>query len=362
MASDDTGISAQARSARGGRTRRVVPGAAAPRWMAAVAGLAVTATLAAPVSAAHAQPAQPAKPKPSAKQAEAKLTKLNEQVEDLVEKYNQVSEDLKAAKKKLEAAKKAGRSELAAFDEQRARVAQMAANAYKKGDTGGVAGFVGTGDPQAVLDQQAVFTLLQQNRSDDLSQFLATAQRLRREQAQALAAYNEVRTKAKEMREKKAEVEKSIKDQKKLLAKLGEKEDKPGTGGTGGGTGGSYNGPASGSARAALNYAYAQLGKPYVYGGTGPGGYDCSGLTMRSWGAAGVNITRTTNSQWAATKHIDKSALQPGDLVFFRSLGHVGMYVGGGRMIHAPRTGKNVEIVSITSGYYLSTYYGASRP
>ncbi|MFC9976129.1 NlpC/P60 family protein [Spirillospora sp. NPDC127200] len=344
-------------STRGIIARRAVPGAAAPRWMAAVAGLAVTATLAAPVGAAH---AQPAKPKPNAKQAQAKLTKLNEQVEDLVEKYNQVTEDLKAARKKLQAAQKAGKSELAAFDQQRARVAQMAANAYKKGDTGGVAGFVGTGDPQAVLDQQAVFTLLQQNRSDDLSQFLATAQRLRREQAQAQAAFNEVNAKAKEMKEKKAEVEKSISRQKKLLAKLGEKQDKPGTGS--GGTGGSYNGPASGSARTALNYAYAQLGKPYVYGGTGPSGYDCSGLTMRAWGAAGVNITRTTNSQWAATKHIDKSALQPGDLVFFRSLGHVGMYVGGGKMIHAPRTGKNVEIVSITSGYYLSTYFGASRP
>ncbi|MGI5168654.1 NlpC/P60 family protein [Spirillospora sp. CA-253888] len=358
MASDDTGTSAQVRSTRGIIARRAVPGAAVPRWTAAVAGLAVTATLAAPVSAAH---AQPAKPKPSAKQAQAKLTRLNEQVEDLVEKYNQVTEDLKAAKKKLQAAQKAGKSELAAFDQQRARVAQMAANAYKKGETGGVAGFVGTGDPQAVLDQQAVFTLLQQNRSDDLSQFLATAQRLRREQAQAQAAFNEVNVKAKEMKQKKAEVEKSISQQKKLLAKLGEKEDKPGTG-NGGGTGGSYNGPASGSARTALNYAYAQLGKPYVYGGTGPNGYDCSGLTMRAWGAAGVNITRTTNSQWAATKHIDKSALQPGDLVFFRSLGHVGMYVGGGKMIHAPRTGKNVEIVSIASGYYLSTYYGSSRP
>jgi cell wall-associated NlpC family hydrolase len=83
---------------------------------------------------------------------------------------------------------------------------------------------------------------------------------------------------------------------------------------------------------------------------------------MKAWAAAGVNITRTTNSQYAATKRVAKSDLQPGDLVFFSGLGHVGMYVGGGKMIHAPRTGKTVEVVSITSGYYLSNYYGAGRP
>ncbi|WP_245681980.1 C40 family peptidase [Actinomadura kijaniata] len=326
--------------------------AGAPRWMAAVACLTVTATLTTPVAVAHAAP------KPSAAEAEKKLEKLNEKVEDLVEKYNQVSEDLKKAKRKLTEAKKAGASELKAFDRQRARIAEMANNAYKKGDTGDVAGFVGTGDPQAVLDQAAVFTHLQRNRSDDLGQFLETAQRLRREQAQAQAAYDEVKKKADELKKQKAEVEKNVAAQKKLLRKLGLKEEKPRSGGGGG----SYNGPASGSARTALNFAYAQLGKPYVWGGTGPGGYDCSGLTMKAWAAAGVNITRTTNSQWAATRHIDKSQLQPGDLVFFRNLGHVGMFVGGGKMIHAPRTGKNVEVVDITSGYYAQTYYGASRP
>jgi peptidoglycan DL-endopeptidase CwlO len=82
---------------------------------------------------------------------------------------------------------------------------------------------------------------------------------------------------------------------------------------------------------------------------------------MKSWAAAGVNITRTTNTQYAATARIPKSALQPGDLVFFSGLGHMGLYIGGGKMLHAPRTGKNVEIVSITSGYYLQNYYGAGR-
>ncbi|KAB2343115.1 hypothetical protein F8566_35750 [Actinomadura rudentiformis] len=304
-----------------------------------------------PATTAHAEP------KPSVSQVRKKLEKLNEQVEQLVEKYNQVSEDLKRAKKKLQATQKTSRDEELAFETLRNKVAQMAATAYKNGETGDVAGFISSDDPQAILDQSAVFSHLSRNRNSEVGQFLAATQRVRREKAQAQSAYDEVAAKAKDLKKQKATVDKSIKEQQKLLKKLGVKPDKPSSGG-----GGTYKGPASGSARVALNFAYSKLGTPYVYGGTGPNGYDCSGLTMRAWEAAGVNITRTTNSQYAATKRIAKSDLQPGDLVFFRNLGHVGLYVGNGKMLHAPRTGRNVEIVSITSGYYLSTYYGATRP
>ncbi|MFG1999871.1 NlpC/P60 family protein [Spirillospora sp. NPDC048911] len=306
-----------------------------------------------PASTAHADP------KPTASQVQKKLNKLNEDVDKLVEKYNQVTEDLKRAKKKLRATQKASQDEELAFATLRTKVAQMAATAYKNGETGDVAGFIGSGDPQAVLDQAAVFSHLSRNRNSELGQFLAAAQRVRREKAQAQNAYDEVAAKAKELKNQKATVDKSIKQQQKLLKKLGVKSDKPGSGG--GGTGGTYKGPASGSARTALNFAYSKLGTPYLYGGTGPR-YDCSGLTMRAWEAAGVSITRTTNSQYAATKRVAKSDLQPGDLVFFSSLGHVGLYVGNGQMIHSPRTGKSVEVVSISSGYYASNFYGAGRP
>ncbi|MDL4771192.1 MULTISPECIES: C40 family peptidase [Thermomonosporaceae] len=325
------------------------------RRLAATACLTVAVSITAPAVTAHAAP------KPSASEVRKKLTKLNEQVDQLVEKYNQVDEQFKVAKKKLKAAKKAGAAERKSFDEQRRKIAAMAATAYKAGDSGDLPGFIGSENPQAVLDQTAVLTQLSQNRSSELTQFLAATQRLRREEAQAQATYNEVAGKAKELKAQKAKVDKSVNAQKKMLAKLGQSTGSTGGGG-GGGTGGSYTGPASGSARTALNFAYAQLGKPYSYGATGPSSFDCSGLTMRAWEAAGVGITRTTNSQFAATKRVDKSALQPGDLVFFSSLGHVGMYVGGGKMIHAPRTGKNVEIVDIGSGYYASNYYGSGRP
>jgi len=304
-----------------------------------------------PVASAHADP------KPTAASVQKKLDKLNDQVDHLVEKYNQVGEDLKVAKRKLQAAQKATRAEQASFETLRQKVAQMAAQAYKNGDNGDVPGFLSADDPQQILDQSSIFSHLSENRSADLNQFVAAAQRVRREQAQAQSAFDEVNGKAKDLKGQKAKVDGLIKQQKKLLAKLGVKPDSSGSGPRGG----TYNGPASGNARKALDFAYSKLGTPYLYGGTGPR-YDCSGLTMRAWEAAGVNITRTTNSQYAATKHIAKSDLQPGDLVFFSSLGHVGMYVGGGKMIHSPHTGASVEVVSITSGYYLSNFYGATRP
>ncbi|MFA1547458.1 C40 family peptidase [Actinomadura chokoriensis] len=305
-----------------------------------------------------------AEPKPTRAQAQKKLDKLSELVDQEVEKFNQNREKLKVAKKKYDNAAKAAKQEQAAFEEQRSRIAQMAADAYKNGDSADVTGFVGSKDPQSILDQAAVFSHLSHERSSQLTQFLATAQRLRREQSQAKAAYEDVKQKQEELQKKKTALDKQVKKQKALVLRLGGGASSGGGGGTsgGGGAGGTYNGPASGPARTALDFAYAQLGKPYQYGAEGPSSYDCSGLTMKAWAAAGVNITRTTNSQYAATKRVAKSNLQPGDLVFFNSLGHVGMYVGGGKMIHAPRTGKNVEIVSITSGYYLNGYYGSGRP
>ncbi|MGP4025277.1 NlpC/P60 family protein [Actinomadura sp. 3N407] len=299
-----------------------------------------------------------ADPQPTRAQVQKKLDKLAEEMGQKVEKFNQLNEKLKIAKKKYTIASKSSKEEQAAFEEQRSKIAQMAAAAYKNGDTNNVTGFVGTNDPQAILDQAAVFSHLSQERSSQLTQFLATAQRLRREEAQAKASYEDVQAKTKELREQKKKLDKEVAKQKALLRRLGGGTSSGGSGSVGG----TYNGPASGSARTALNFAYAQLGKPYQYGAEGPNSYDCSGLTMKAWAAAGVSITRTTHSQYAATKRVSKSNLQPGDLVFFSGLGHMGMYVGGGKMIHAPRTGKNVEVVTITSGYYLNNYYGAGRP
>jgi cell wall-associated NlpC family hydrolase len=121
----------------------------------------------------------------------------------------------------------------------------------------------------------------------------------------------------------------------------------------------SYDGPASGRAAVAVKTAYAQLGDPYVWGAAGPGSFDCSGLTMYSWAAAGVALPHSSSAQYSAVRHVSMSELQPGDLVFYYSpISHVGIYIGGGKIIDAPYPGLSVHI----SGLYSMPVAGAGRP
>ncbi|MYS82807.1 C40 family peptidase, partial [Embleya scabrispora] len=121
----------------------------------------------------------------------------------------------------------------------------------------------------------------------------------------------------------------------------------------------STNVPASGRAGAAIAFARAQIGKSYVSGAEGPSSYDCSGLTQASWKAAGVRLSRTTWTQVNDGPRVSKGSLQPGDLVFFYSDNrHVGIYIGGGKIIHAPRPGKTVTEAPLDS----MPFYAAIRP
>jgi cell wall-associated NlpC family hydrolase len=125
-----------------------------------------------------------------------------------------------------------------------------------------------------------------------------------------------------------------------------------------------YTGPTTTQAGKAIAFAYAQLGCPYVYGGTGPcpRGYDCSGLAQAAWAAAGVQIPRDTYGDWAALPHVPLSSLEPGDLLMYNGLGHVAIYVGDGFIIDAPQTGMNVEKIPETTSWYASTLVGVLRP
>jgi peptidoglycan DL-endopeptidase CwlO len=105
--------------------------------------------------------------------------------------------------------------------------------------------------------------------------------------------------------------------------------------------------PASGSAGAAISFAQAQLGKPYEYGGTGPGSFDCSGLTMMSWAAAGVSMGHNDATQHNSFPHVPLEALAPGDIVWYS--GHVGLYVGNGMVIHASSSHNAVVYVPLAS-------------
>ncbi|MGW2281464.1 NlpC/P60 family protein [Streptomyces sp. NPDC001770] len=110
------------------------------------------------------------------------------------------------------------------------------------------------------------------------------------------------------------------------------------------------NREASPSGKAAVEFALAQIGKPYVWGAEGPGSYDCSGLTSQAWAAAKRPIPRTSQEQWAQLKHIAIGDMRPGDLIIYHSdATHVGMYVGDGMVVHAPRPGRNVTLTGAGS-------------
>jgi cell wall-associated NlpC family hydrolase len=122
-----------------------------------------------------------------------------------------------------------------------------------------------------------------------------------------------------------------------------------------------------GSKRAAdiVRLATAELGKPYVYGGDTPRGFDCSGLVYYVFRHAGVAVPRTANEQLYASHPVDYRDMQPGDLVFFEIAGdvqmHVGIYVGNGEFVHAPETGKSVSYARLDNSYWKARFVGVGR-
>jgi len=103
------------------------------------------------------------------------------------------------------------------------------------------------------------------------------------------------------------------------------------------------------------------LGTPYVWGGASPGGFDCSGLVVFAYSQLGISLPHYTGALWNVGTPVSSDQLEPGDLVFFYGLGHVGIYIGGGQFIHAPHTGDVVKISSLSDGGYASSYDGARR-
>ncbi|WP_046733239.1 C40 family peptidase [Streptomyces humi] len=126
-----------------------------------------------------------------------------------------------------------------------------------------------------------------------------------------------------------------------------------GSGSDGGGTtatgsGGGRAG-ASGAAAKAVDFAMAQIGKPYVWGAVGPSSYDCSGLTSAAWAAAGHPIPRTSQAQWQGLTRVSLASARPGDLIIYYDATHVGMYIGAGTIVHAPRPGRTVTTAPAAS-------------
>ncbi|MFF3439750.1 NlpC/P60 family protein [Streptosporangium sp. NPDC002721] len=317
---------------------------------AAAAGLAL-ALLTIPLSGASADP------RPTLAQAQKKLEKLNEQADQVVEKYNQASEKWKRARKKYDTLN----ADLNRQNEQvaglRKELVTMAVSTYQVGVINGWEGMIYQSDPGALLSGLAAADQMSTSRAQSLSAFDEATKTLRTSRDQAKKALAEADETRDDLAREKAKADKMVRAQTKLLRELNVfKVGNPESAGL------QYNGSASGNARAALQFAFAQIGKPYRYGGTGPSGWDCSGLVQGAWRSGGVSLPRTTWEQWSwgASRKVSLSELQPGDLIFSEGLGHVSMYAGDGNIVHAPQTGDVVKVVPLSS--YGRRIVGAVRP
>ncbi|QBI53797.1 C40 family peptidase [Streptomonospora litoralis] len=321
------------------------------RRLATGFGVVAAGGLIVPSGVAYAEPTQ--------EEVESKLGELQEQADGIVQDYNKAKEDYDAAKEKADDLKERVGDEQERYEKLRDDVAEFASAAYQGSDLSAPSTVINTGSPEDLLAQSADIGYLSEHQKEKLDDFSDSSERLFRLKDEADSALAEAKDKKDEIEQKKDEVEEKIDEQEDLLAEFPEAE--PASGGDDS-AGASYTGPASGNARAALDFAFAQVGKPYVYGATGPSSYDCSGLVMRAWGAAGVSLPRTTYGQAEVGHRVSRDQLQPGDIVFFYGgLGHDGLYVGNGQMVHAPRTGRNVEVVSL-SGYWDSQFQFGVRP
>ncbi|MGI5292548.1 NlpC/P60 family protein [Nonomuraea polychroma] len=299
-----------------------------------------------------------ADPKPTLSQAKAKLEKLNDKADKVVDQYNTATERYKKAKSTYGKLNDNYKRKLETVADLRAQVINIAVDTYRLGgDVTSWPGLVGADNPDDFLARMAMAGQMSKERAEKLAAFDRENRGLKAERDKAQEALEAADKERDAVEKERAEILKLIAEQKKILRKLGAYN--PGNPSS---VGLKYTGPASGNAAAVLKFAYAQIGKPYVYGGTGPGGWDCSGLTQAAWRAAGVSLPRTTWQQWAwgASRKVDLNDLQPGDLIFSEGLGHVSIYAGNGEIVHAPQTGDVVKIVKLSS--YGRNLVGAVRP
>jgi cell wall-associated NlpC family hydrolase len=306
-----------------------------------------------------------AAPQPTVSQVQAQVNSLQAKVDRIGEQYDQASQQLAAARTRLAQVNQRAAAEQARYNSARAKLAQVAVAAYENSGQTSIAGLLTSGDPAAVLGQASLLLQLAGTRKAQANELFAVARQLASvQQEQQRITYGIAALHA-QLAAKKTSIGKLLASRQATLDSLTAQQQAQVAAaavGAGGTTTAVYTGPTTTQAEKAVAFAYAQLGKPYVWGATGPGSYDCSGLVQAAWAAAGVSIPRVTYDQWAALPHISSSSLQLGDLLFYDGEGHVAIYVGNGYIIDAPRTGLDVEKIPMNTGWYQSTFDGAVRP
>ncbi|CAL9575943.1 hypothetical protein SUDANB121_04962 [Nocardiopsis dassonvillei] len=320
-------------------------------------------------------PAAVAYAEPTADEVREEIERLEEEFTELNATYNEAKEAHEVAEEKLEDILEDLEKAEERVETLSRGVRTLANLAYTGTDFTSPTQLIGAGGPEEAMFHQADLSYLSEQHNTSLEQYMEELEELETLEAEAAETEEEAAEALKEAEEATEAAEEKMEEQEALLADLTEEERAAATtntantgagstgGGGGGGGGASYTGPASGNARVALDFAYAQIGKPYVWGGTGPNGYDCSGLTQAAWAQAGVSLPRTTYDQVNAGQRVSWENKQPGDLLFFygSSPSHVGLYAGDGIMVHASTSGKPIGTVAL-SDYYRANFVAAVRP
>jgi cell wall-associated NlpC family hydrolase len=343
---------------------------------------AALATVTLMTESAGATPA-PGKPaQPTIAQTKAKVDSLTHQAEVATEKYNGAKEQVDQQNAKVNRLLEAAARKTQALNDSRRVLGQIAAAQYRNGGDDSTTRYMLAGDPQSLVDELHLTSVMNKRQraaveSYRVQQVAATQQRI--EAAKSLATLTTQQTRLKAA---KADVQTKLGEAQKLLnsltaqekarlAALAAKQEAEArkraqelaaqqkaaaqkaakAAQSAGSTGSTGSGSAANTsiAQQVIAFARDQLGKPYVWGATGPDSFDCSGLTQAAYKAAGINLPRTTWDQVNVGHRVSVDALQPGDLIFFYSdISHVGLYIGDGQMIHAPHTGTVVKIAPIT--------------
>ncbi|WP_329381610.1 C40 family peptidase [Streptomyces sp. NBC_01716] len=331
----------------------------------------------------------------SVSQLLTELRKLYRQAEEATEAYNATEVKLTAQQAKAKSVGTGLTDAREALVRSRVQAGRLARQQYQ--GTSELSSYIQlllSGDPQHALDQQHLMDRAQGDRLSTIARLTNGERRadtLAAQSRKALAEQKALAAKQKRQRDtvraKLADVEKMLasltagqiaaiaeredadtdKAQEKLITSgaLGDAAPAPQTASgavagtaTTGGLSRSLRAPSAGGDEA-LTYAVGQIGKPYLWGAEGPESYDCSGLTSRAWARAGVSVPRTSQEQWAGLPRVKLSELRPGDLVvYFPKATHVAIYLGAGKVVHAPRPGGRVKVSPIASNPLL----GAVRP
>ena len=316
---------APGRASRAGGLRR-----AARRLVVLVAAAAVGAGLL----------AAPAYAEPSVDEIEAQIDKQWRQLEPTIEQYNKVRAQLKVNRKKSDDLQK--KIQPLALETELAmnRVADLASRYYITGPSYELGAVLLNAKPDLLGEQMAFLERLAAHERQQIEGVMKTRKKYDGQKAKLDALIVSQEKQEKELAAKKKQIDAEIKRLERSLPVTTVKTTNCPT----------INGVVSNAARTAIRTACAQVGKPYVWGATGPNSFDCSGLTQYAYKSAGIYLTHFTGAQWNEGKAISRADARPGDLVFFFSdLHHVGLYLGNNQMVHAPRAGKPVNVSPITT-------------